>query len=622
MDSQVDASTGMGALRIPSAKSGLSRRARLQLHFNLTALGCAGLVATAVAAGIAGSSDLPTNPTAAAIARGLMVALPIAVGLYAWHTRPDERFGPVLVAAGFGWFLTTLAESSDSLVYSIGRVSGWIVEIGLVWLILSFPSGRLAQRFDRMLVGAAAAVVALLYLPTALLDNDYPAPAPYTSCNSDCPENAFFLFSSEPAVVDGFLVPVRDLLTLLIFLAVTFRIWQRVSTASLLMRRILTPVLYVAGARILLMAIGVGARWANPDSELAEALVLIVALALPAIAAAFFVGLFQRRLYAADALQSLAAHVTGRSTPGEIRTALADALQDPSLQIVQCVNGTARRWIDSDGHALDLPAPNSGRHLSEIRDGDRIVAGIVHDSALCNQHDLVEAVGSYALIALDNRRLTDRVESSLREVRKSRKRIMASADHERRRLERDLHDGAQQRLVALRIQLELLEESLVRDPERARVKLHTLGQDVGETLDEIRELAHGVYPSLLADRGLAEALRGVSLSSPVASRLNTKRLGRYAPEVESAVYFCCVEAIQNVSKHAAGASLLEMTLWQDYALHFEVRDDGPGFNGDVLEGTGLTNMRDRLAAVGGELDISSSPNEGTVVTGRVPIDVG
>ena len=622
MDSQVDASTAMGALRIPPAKSGLSRRARLQLHFNLTTLGCAGVVATAVAAGIAASSDLPTNPTAAAIARALMVAVPIAVGLYAWHTRPDERFGPILVAAGFGWFLTTLAESSDSLVYSIGRVAGWIVEIGLVWLILSFPSGRLTHRFDRMLVGAAAGVVALLYLPTALLANDYPAPAPYTSCNSDCPENAFFLFGSEPGVVDGFFVPVRDVLALLIFLAVTFRIWQRVTTASMLMRRILTVVLYLAGARVLLMVVGIGARWADADSRVTETLVLIVALALPAIAAGFFVGLFQRRLYASDALQKLAAHVTGRSTPGEIQTALADALQDPSLQIVHGVNGTPRRWIDTEGHSVDPPGPDSGRHLSEIRDGDRIVAGIVHDSALCNQHDLVEAVGSYALIALDNRRLTDRVESSLREVRKSRARIMASADHERRRLERDLHDGAQQRLVALRIQLELLEESLVRDPERARVKLHALGENVGETLDEIRELAHGVYPSLLADRGLAEALRGVSLSSPIASRLRTRKIGRYPAEVESAVYFCCVEAIQNASKHAAGSSALEITLWQDYALHFQVRDDGPGFDGNMVEGAGVTNMRDRLAAVGGELEISAVPTGGTVVTGRVPLDVG
>ena len=163
----------MGAPRIAPANSGLRRPARLRLTFNLTAVGFAGVALTAVAAAIAANSDLPANPTAAAIARALMVAVPIAVGLYAWHRRPDERFGPLLVAAGFGWFLTTLAESGDSLVYSVGRVSGWVVEIGLVWLILSFPSGRLTDRVDRMLVQATAALVALLYLPTALLADDY-----------------------------------------------------------------------------------------------------------------------------------------------------------------------------------------------------------------------------------------------------------------------------------------------------------------------------------------------------------------------------------------------------------------------------------------------------------------
>jgi signal transduction histidine kinase len=289
-----------------------------------------------------------------------------------------------------------------------------------------------------------------------------------------------------------------------------------------------------------------------------------------------------------------------------MRAALADALQDPSLEIVE-------------GTVLEPPPPESGRHLTEIRDGRRVVGGIVHDTALCNQHDLVEAVGSYALVALANRRLTGRVESTLREVRRSRARIMAKADHERRRLERDLHDGAQQKLVALRIQLELLEESLAQDPERARAKVHALGEDVGETLEEIRELAHGVYPSLLADRGLAEALRSAAQGAGIASRLDAGRIGRYPAEVESAVYFCCLEAIQNVSKHAAGAELLEITLSEDGALHFEVRDDGGGFNGKTPEGAGMTNMRDRLAAVGGEIEITSAAGRGTVVAGTVPL---
>jgi signal transduction histidine kinase len=622
MDSQVDVSTSVGALRVGPAKSGLTRRARIRLTFHLTAVGFAGVALTAVAAAIATHSDLPSNPTAAAVARGLMVAMPIAVGLYAWHRRPGERFGPLLVAAGFGWFLTTLAESDQSLVYSVGRVAGWVVEIGLVWLILSFPSGRLTAPVDRMLVLATAALVAVLYLPTTLLANDYVTPAPYTSCTEGCPDNAFFVFSSEPAILDGFFIPTREVLTLVIFLAVTARVAQRVTGASPLMRRTLNPVLFVAGARVLLVAIGVGARWVNPESAFAETSSLAIALALPAIAAAFFVGLFQRRLYAADALQKLATRITGRSTPEEMRAALADALQDPSLQIVYPVNGSQNRWVDLAGDPVAAPVPESGRALSEIRNGNRIAAGIVHDAALSGQRAFIQAVSSYALVALENRRLTAKVESSLGEVRKSRARILASADRERRRLERDLHDGAQQRLVALRIQLELTEELVARDPERGIAKLHALGEDVGETLEQIRELAHGVYPSLLADRGLAEALRGVSRQLPVEARLNAAEIGRYPPEVESAVYFCCLEAVQNATKHASDARLVEITLSDGDALRFEVSDDGGGFNGAVAEGTGLTNMRDRLAAVGGELEITSGPGKGTVVSGSVPLQAG
>ncbi len=267
------------------------------------------------------------------------------------------------------------------------------------------------------------------------------------------------------------------------------------------------------------------------------------------------------------------------------------------------------------------PTPESGRALSEIRDGNRLVAGIVHDAALSGQREFVQAVSSYALVALENRRLTAKVESSLREVRQSRARILASADRERRRLERDLHDGAQQRLVALRIQLELAEELVARDPERGIAKLHALGEDVGETLDQIRELAHGVYPSLLADRGLAEALRGVSHRLPVEGRLRAAGIGRYPAEVESAVYFCCLEAVQNATKHAADATVVAITLSDGDALRFEVRDDGGGFDGEVAEGAGMTNMRDRLAAVGGELEIRSAVGRGTVVTGTVPLQI-
>ena len=585
----------------------------------LLAVALAGAVLTGLAATVAAVSDIPENPSLAATGRALMVAVPIAVGLYAWHRRPDERFGHLLVAAGFGWFLTTLAESGDSVLYSVGRVSGWVVEIGLVWLILAFPSGRLTSRLDRTLVLAMAAVVALLYLPTALLAADFPVPAPYTSCDSGCPDNAFFVLGSEPAVVDALFLPLRELLTLAIFLAAIVRLRGRLTEASPLLRRTLAPVVYVAAGRLALVGIGIVARWIDPHAALTEVVALLVALALPALAAAFFIGLLESRLYQADALQKLPLHMGGQLSPARMQTAFAEALRDPSLRVMYWMNGKRDQWVDADGRPAEPPAPESGKHLSEIRDNGRLVAGVVHDDALNEQEDFIRAVGSYALVELENRRLTAKVESSLREVRKSRARLLVAADQERRRLERDLHDGAQQRLVALRIQLELVEDLLQSDPERARAKLHTLGEDVGITLEEIRELAHGVYPSLLADRGLAEALRAVSQKLPVATRLRAADVGRHSSEIESAVYFCCLEAIQNASKHATDASHVDVIVTSDAVLRFEVRDDGCGFNGDSPEGAGITNMRDRLAAVGGELEISSVGGQGTSVVGTVPI---
>ncbi len=185
---------------VPSAR-------RLNIELVLAAV--AGLAATITAAAITAGSVTGEGAALAGLARATMVAVPIAVGLYAWHRRPADRFGRVLVAAGFGWFLTTLSESDDELLYSIGRVAGWVVELGLIWLILAFPSGRLRTRADHLLVYFAAALVAVLYLPTALIADGFPVPSQFTSCDSACPPNAFQI-GSEPAFLDAAVVPLRE----------------------------------------------------------------------------------------------------------------------------------------------------------------------------------------------------------------------------------------------------------------------------------------------------------------------------------------------------------------------------------------------------------------------------
>jgi signal transduction histidine kinase len=208
------------------------------------------------------------------------------------------------------------------------------------------------------------------------------------------------------------------------------------------------------------------------------------------------------------------------------------------------------------------------------------------------------------------------------ELRASRQRIVAAQDIERRRLERDIHDGAQQHLVALAINARLALELVKPDPNEAERLLVEIGSQAGDALATLRDLARGIFPAALADRGLAAALQAQLAIHPTA-RLVANGAGagtRFEPEVEAAVYFCCLEALQNCAKHAPGAAIAVSlsTQYSDW-LEFAVTDDGPGFDpGTVVAGSGRQNMADRLAAIGGSLVVRSAPGKGTIVSGRLP----
>jgi signal transduction histidine kinase len=248
------------------------------------------------------------------------------------------------------------------------------------------------------------------------------------------------------------------------------------------------------------------------------------------------------------------------------------------------------------------------------------VAAVVVDAELDRDEDLVEGVVGLVEASIREARLAEELAASLAALDQSRQRIATAADHERRRIERDLHDGAQQRLIALRMRLSIAEDLLDRDPAAASIAIHGLGKDVDDTLEEIRALAHGIYPALLADRGLADALRSVARRLPMRVDIRTHGLTRQSAEVETAVYFACLEALQNILKHACGGTGARVDLRQGAALEFRVSDDGVGFDPPRRgDGAGLRNMRDRVESVGGVLAVRSWPGRGTAVSGRVPL---
>ena len=232
-------------------------------------------------------------------------------------------------------------------------------------------------------------------------------------------------------------------------------------------------------------------------------------------------------------------------------------------------------------------------------------------------------------LALNNVRLGSALEASLdelrrqaEELRESRARVVAAADAERRRIERDLHDGAQQHLIALAVNLRLARELSRSDPAAAQSLLDELTSDVKDALERFRELAHGIYPPILEDRGLADGLRAAAARGPIRARVETVSvIERHSREVEATVYFCCLEALQNAGKHAGDGARAIVRLWEDVdSLRFEVIDDGIGFDpASRPRGSGLTNIEDRLGALGGRLAVRSSPGAGTTIAGVVPL---
>jgi signal transduction histidine kinase len=214
----------------------------------------------------------------------------------------------------------------------------------------------------------------------------------------------------------------------------------------------------------------------------------------------------------------------------------------------------------------------------------------------------------------------DELRKQADELRESRARVVASGDAERRRLERNLHDGAQQNLVALAVSLRLTRDILAEDPESAAEMLDQLAADVKTTITELRELAHGIYPPLLADSGLGEAMRAAAGRSPLDVEVVSEGIGRYGQEIEAAVYFCCLEALQNAAKHSGGAHV-QVRIWEESGgLLFMVSDDGPGFDvARATAGHGFVNMADRLGAIGGTVRWLSEPGQGAQIRGTIPL---
>jgi signal transduction histidine kinase len=283
-------------------------------------------------------------------------------------------------------------------------------------------------------------------------------------------------------------------------------------------------------------------------------------------------------------------------------------------------NSTEPRSLPVSGP--ELPVIDGADYVVPVRHRGELLGALaifkpLGDEVTPVEQRLLQDVASQAGLILNNARLAAELQANLSELRASRQRIVAAQDEERRRLERNIHDGAQQHLVGMSLKLRMAQNLAAAEPEEARALLEELQADATHTLESLRDLARGIYPPVLADRGVAAALEAHARRCPIEVRVEDKGIGRHEREIESAVYFCCLEAIQNAIKYAQGPVTVTVEEAAD-EVRFSVIDPGPGFDPATAgRGTGIQNMIDRVSALGGRLSIDSHPGAGTIVTGSV-----
>jgi signal transduction histidine kinase len=541
-------------------------------------------------------------PPALCALRAAALTAEVTVGLLFWMWRPRNIIGPLLVTYPVLFFVF------EDLVHWFphSRLAVTLLFFNVLWwplfalMLFVFPTGRIWNAWAR---GAwlCVWVMALTFFPPFLLF--VPAGIPMDYGVTQVP--SYFYVGHGWSGLERW-VQAWWIAECAVFLLVSTVLIARVVGASPGARRRLVPLfaVFIVIDTFKDIYILVHVLNGEPYFEGWFKYVWYVPLCLSAAAAAFGLGMVRR---ARSSVSDLVVEL-GEIEPGHVRAALARTLGDPSLVLgLWLPDGSM--WADEDGREIDLPTDDS-RAVTYV--GDRL-AVLVHDPDLLDQPRLLESVGAAGRLALENERLQAQLRAQLAELRESRARIVKAGDRERRRLERDLHDGAQQRLLALGMGLQLLEAHL---DEPGKSVLAENEAELQEALAELRDLARGIHPAVLTDQGLDAAVRSIAERSPVPVTI-TGTAGPLPGELETAAYFVVSEALTNIGKYA-NASEATIRIGRDNgALALTIEDDGIG-GADPANGSGLHGLADRVHALDGQLEVASPPGRGTRVEARIP----
>jgi len=531
----------------------------------------------------------------------------VGAGLAVRRRRPGNRCWWLITTAGLAWFIgrleAGLGDHAGEMAFALNRA----YEVFLVWALLAYPTGRLAGRVASALLGAVVAANAgralsrlLLYVP--------PDVAGYGTRNRYLPVTDARWWT---AVEDGFPI-VRIVLSALVLALVADR-WWRSSTPG---RRTMTPGLVAASLLMAAVAFEDLLGWYTlvPGTELRLTLVRFTLVGITGLTLAY--GLHRLRTTRSaviDVVGDLAHDVPQQ----DLEAALARSLGDPSLRlgVWSSEHGAYR---DVRGHTIHVQPASPARAVTLIRRGTESLATLEHDAVLLEDPALVNAIATTIRLTTDNERMRGELQARLDELARSRARIVEAGDAERRRIERDLHDGAQQRLVTLGIGLRLAEASAAAGEIGAtRSALGRAVSDLGEAIEELRNLARGLHPAVLTESGLAAALESLADRAGLPTRLHVQLDHEPSSSAAAAIYFTAAEALTNAARHAT-ATRADVDVRCDRGIvRLVVADDGQG-GADPERGSGLRGIQDRVAAANGTLAVTSVSGNGTRIEASVP----
>jgi signal transduction histidine kinase len=530
----------------------------------------------------------------------------IGTGLFTWARRPDNSLGSLMTLTGFAFLVAGLSSSNIPAVFTVGAFLSSVYIVTTMHTLLAAPHGTLSPG-DRRIVIAAYLLVTVGVLPLYLFFD------PSSEC-ANCPDNVFLIHHSQSAVdIASLVINLTGVVLIGLVLRSLVRRWRGGTRAE---RRLYTPM-YAAGVALMIALIGnLMLQSANSDSNAADVAFVISLIPFALVPYLFLGSLVRARLLEGGAVTRLMTRLGETPRAGGLRDALAEALEDPSLELVYWLP-EGERYVDFRGRPYELPEDDPSRAVHAITRDGQCVAAIIYDGSLREAETHVQAVGAAASMALQNEGLEAELRAKVDELRRSRARMLRIGLEERRRLERDLHDGAQQRLVSMALNIRMARAKLNEDPLAADELLASAGDELDSALAELRELARGIHPAVLTDRGLGTALETLAHRAPVPVELAELPEERLPEAVELAAYFVVAEALTNVAKYANASHATVGMTRENGRLVVEVADDGVG-GADPENGTGLRGLADRIAVLEGRLEIDSERGKGTTVRAKIP----